>query len=456
MSNSNATSGFIDLATYDELDKYMYGGADATAYFVRETRKSTWFTQVPVTLSNSSGTASFGNNYSVNISRVGDYLLQAWLRVTLGAFTVAAAGVGNIVAASAVRWTRNFMHNLIKTCKIQFNDMLAEEFNSYNLDFWAAFSVPRSKQGAYDAMIGNTAQVIGQVQETASSTATTLMLPLPFFFSRDSGVALPTAALPYNDMRISFEFRTVAELLVHQNNTTNAYVALNPSTDLTTLPTLSAVAVWGNYAIVSNDERKRMACAPRDILIEQFESANQGSGTTLTAAAAGDETQVDIRFSHAVKLLMFGARSVGLLSGAAEFSNYSSTLPAITAVSGSLPTWATGLTTEDPLDLVSLTYENTTRLSAMDAEYFSCMQPYYQPGAAVPEAVGYHMYSYALDFLNVDPTGSTNYGRLTQVSMKVTVTATAAALSGTFKLHVMNIHNNIVRVSGGAMGFPVL
>jgi hypothetical protein len=42
---SNLTSGFIDLATYDELEKYMYGGPDATAYFVRETRKSTWFTQ---------------------------------------------------------------------------------------------------------------------------------------------------------------------------------------------------------------------------------------------------------------------------------------------------------------------------------------------------------------------------------------------------------------------------
>ena len=46
----------IDLATFDEIEKYMYGGPDATAYFVRETRKSTWFTQVPVVLSRASGT----------------------------------------------------------------------------------------------------------------------------------------------------------------------------------------------------------------------------------------------------------------------------------------------------------------------------------------------------------------------------------------------------------------
>ena len=36
---------------------------------------------------------------------------------------------------------------------------------------------------------------------------------------------------------------------------------------------LELTQVWANYAIVSNDERKRMACAPRDILIEQVQTA---------------------------------------------------------------------------------------------------------------------------------------------------------------------------------------
>ena len=61
----------------------MYGGADATAYFVRETRKSTWFTQVPVVLSRASGSPEFGQEWSVTISRAGDYLLNTWLRLTV-------------------------------------------------------------------------------------------------------------------------------------------------------------------------------------------------------------------------------------------------------------------------------------------------------------------------------------------------------------------------------------
>ena len=47
-------------------------------------------------------------------------------------------------------------------------------------------------------------------------TGGVLNLPLPFFYSRDSGVALPTAALPYNDMRINFNLRDWSALLIGQ------------------------------------------------------------------------------------------------------------------------------------------------------------------------------------------------------------------------------------------------
>ena len=104
---SNVTSGFIDLATFDEIEKYMYGGPDATAYFVRETRKSTWFTQVPVVLSNAAGSPGFNQDWSVNISRAGDYLLQTWLRLSTPTITLSCAS-----SLGTIRWTNNLMHNL--------------------------------------------------------------------------------------------------------------------------------------------------------------------------------------------------------------------------------------------------------------------------------------------------------------------------------------------------------
>ena len=202
---SNLTSGFIDLATYDELEKFMYGGADAIAYFVRETRKATWFTQVPVQLAKCEGVADFGQEWSVSISRSGDYLLGTWLHVALPAVSVAGYNGRSVCIA----WTPNLMHALVKNCSISFNDLVAARFDGTHLDFWAAFTTPSAKAEGYRQMIGAQIPSCG-----GFIPAQTCDLPLPFFYTRDSGVALPTAALPYNEMRISFTFRPWDELIV--------------------------------------------------------------------------------------------------------------------------------------------------------------------------------------------------------------------------------------------------
>ena len=62
-------------------------------------------------------------------------------------------------------------------------------------------------------MIGNIGQLAG-LGNVHALPAAVLNIPLPFFYTRDSGVALPTAALPYNDMRIQFTFRRLNELLI--------------------------------------------------------------------------------------------------------------------------------------------------------------------------------------------------------------------------------------------------
>ena len=354
---SNLTSGFIDLATYDELEKYMYGGPDATAYFVRETRKATWFTQVPTVLSRASGTPDFGQTWSVSISRAGDYLLNTWLRVLIPQLTIGAQGAvgaqfgavatlaamnGAIVPAGgaalnnelAIAWVQNLMHNLVAECCITFNDLVAARFDSLHLDFWAAFTVPASKQQGYNNMIGNTAlltqagtaagggtfnpgngAVNGGIQTAQGPVGGVMLnLPLPFFYARDSGVALPTAALPYNDMRITFTFRPLVNLLqafIANGAAAPGFVPVCRTgqvtiADITGGTSIPLVQVWAEYAIVSNDERKRMACAPRDILIEQVQTAPlQGFNP-----AANRNPSFDVRFSHAIKVLFFAVVNI--------------------------------------------------------------------------------------------------------------------------------------------------
>ena len=445
LCSSNLTSGFIDLATFDEIEKYMYGGPDATAYFVRETRKSTWFTQVPVCLSRASGHPDFNQEFHVSISRAGDYLLHTWLRTTVPAVEAATS--------TSLRWTKNLMHNLVKECQITFNDLVAARFDNYHLDFWTAFTVPASKREGYDAMIGNVAALVDGSPNAGTLPESTLNLPLPFFYSRDSGVALPTAALPYNEMRISFHLRDWSELLLASTGSAAWAPATLADIEGSAAPVLKNTQVWANYAIVSNDERKRMACAPRDILIEQVQTAPRQSFTPAT----NPQQSFDVRFSHAIKVLFFAVRNK---TNVAEWSRYGTASaaggpgPVVLSVPGP---------NVDPVSVTSLIYENTQRLSQMGSDYFSLVNPYYhaQTIASPTKDLGLHMYSYSLDFLCLDPMGSTNYGKLTNVSVVPEASAQAIAAANDadaqkFEFIVTAVNNNIIRVSGGALGFPVL
>lgn len=449
MSSSNITSGFIDIATFDEIEKYMYGGPTATAYFVREIRKSTWFTQVPVPLSRNTGNAAFGQEWSVSISRAGDYLLQTWLRVNIPQVTLNAP----LANTFSLRWTRNLMHNLIREATITFNDLVAARFDNYHLDFWSAFTVPASKRNGYDNMIGNISALINPVAPggvLGNVGGNNLNLPLPFFFSRDTGVALPTAALPYNEMQINFNFRDWNELLILTNSAqvppASPYVSIVVGTHIATAPVLGPVQVWANYAIVSNEERRRMGCAIRDILIEQVQTAPRQNYTPLTNASP----TFDIRFSHAIKALFFSVRNK---TGPSEWSNYGTSSPVVT---GATVNYAPA-GSFDPIANTTLIYENTNRLGGMGSDYFSLVNPFYH-APTIPSDIGYHLYSYSLHFYDLDPMGSTNYGKLTNVSVVPAASPAAITAAGgtgtqagsnypqTYEFVIVAVNNNIVRM----------
>ena len=464
VGNSNVTSGFIDLATYDEQEKFEYSGLAAIAYFVRETRRSTWFTQVPVSLTISSGRPQFNQEWSSSISRAGDYLINSWLRVTVPEVQLKTnpAAASPAANSATLGWTRNLMHNLIREANITFNDLVAARFDNYHLDFWAAFTVPAGKQNGYKNMIGDMPSLhAGTLNPALAPTHTllparTLNLPLPFFYARDSGVALPTAALPYNEMRLNFSFRDWRHLLVLRTDNGERWNMV--PTDFVNEPQLSHVQVWADYAIVSNDERTRMACAPRDILIEQVQTAPRQTFNPITHPTPS----FDLRFSHSVKVLFFAVRNKTWPSDWSNYTTNSYICSAPGMVVFDTPT------TSDPIVSTTLRYENTDRLSALGSDFFSLVNPYYR-APVIPTETGYHMYSYSLDFFALDPMGSTNYGKLTNVSIQPQASGQAIIAAGGLGGHDSGyntpqqyefittcVNNNIIRISGGALGFPVL
>ena len=459
-SSSNLTAAFVDLATYDEPEKYMYGGDASVTYFVKKLRKSTWFSVAPTVLSISGGNPGFGASWGYKISRAGDYLLRTWLRIQLPSVTLAnnqALPANWNFADCGLRWTRNLAHNLIKEINISFNDLVAERMDSYYLDFWAAFSIPAGKVNGYNNMIGNYAELTDpaflNVGGSKTLPAAILNLPLPFFYARDTGISLPTAAIPYNDMIHYLSFRDINEVLIVDNYALGLSVAATRQNLTDNNPQLH-VDMWAEYAIVSNAERSQMGKAPRDILIEQVQTAPK------TNYQPTNIQQTDIRFSHSIKALFFAIRNK---TNTAEQSNYTAASPVPTPTGVDFnPALAT-----DPIAQTSLLYESTARLVDMGSDYFSLIVPYYV-AVSIPRETGYHLLSYTLDLVQTNPMGSTNYGKLTNVSFRFTPSADAIAASAggdpeggaatqqIYETIVCALNHNIIRISGGALGFPIL
>lgn len=425
----NASHLFIDLATFSEIEGFLYGGPDAITWFVAAVQKANWFSYLPITLRHN-GTVDFGaKNVSASVNRSGDYVMHVWFRAQIPQLElVQPGGVGGIYLDSSIRWTRNLMHNLFEKVNISFNELVVQEMDNFWLDFNFQFRKSGAKRIGYRNMIGDIASMTTAVAPgVALGTGGFFSVPFPFWFGEDTGIALPIAALPFNDVKINYTFRRWEDLVVVFPGTSAVGGPSGPGTGRAA--TCSDVYVFGStteraslkspetnahYAVVHNDERVKMGDAPRDILIHQIQSTQNAPFKDISS-----RTSFDIRLSHSIVLFCFAAQNTSLLDNAngqcgGEWSNYTTE-----------PNYA-GL---DPIAFSTLVYENTCRLS-QGSDYYSLIHPDLM-SEATPDETGYHMWSYALKpWDSLKPSGSTNYSKLANVSIQHDMSPAAQASAG--------------------------
>jgi hypothetical protein len=462
---------FIDMSTYAELEAFLYGGPYATTWFVGTVTKSNWFSIVPISLRESQQ-PDFGlKNLSAIINRNGDYALDIWFRVQIP--IVQLVNDPDIFPDATVRWTTKLGHNLFSRVYLTHNELIAQEFNSFWLDMNYQFKIPSSKRIGYRNMIGDIgAMTLAVGVDQPLGTGRYINVPLPFWFSVDSGRALPVAALPFSEVKVNYEFRPWQQLLIVYPGTSgglgtriatvNDVVVYGTTTQV---PSMNNAETYCLYALVHNDERVKMGDAPRDILMTQLQQIQ-----ISPFLGAGQQIQsYDIRISYSVTGLYFCAQNTTIqnlsTNSGVELSNYT-TEP-----------FGNGL---DPIGDAKLLYENSIRFY-MGADYFSFVVPYYA-STCTPDETGYHLWSYALDSCSLDPCGSTNYSKLANVTIMYTPSDAAAAASSltapkdkngavitwpdktgalqpmpqTWQ-HILYAPNfNIGRISNGTFGFPTI
>lgn len=467
---------FIDLATFAELEGFLYGGPDAITWFVAAVQKANWMSFIPIQLRHI-GTVDFGQrNVAASVNRSGDYVLDIWFRCQIPLITLKSDPQNQLKTDASIRWTRNLMHNLFEKISISFNELVVQEMDSHWLDFNYQFRLRGSKRIGYRNMIGDIEKMYKPVGiNQPLGTGGYFSCPIPFWFDQDSGVSLPVAALPFNDIKVNYHIRRWEDLVVIYPGTAAVGGRSATINDVfvhgsTQKPQLIDPQTNAHYAVVHNDERVKMGDAPRDVLIHQVQCIQSSHFKDISSSCV-----FDIRMSHAIVLYCFAAQNVSIQSVnggtcGAEWSNY---------------TTEPGYKGLDPIAYSALIYENTVRV-AQGSDYYSLTHPFYFSDA-IPEETGYHMYGYSLrPWDPLKPAGSTNYSKLANVSIRHDMSPAAMASVGIntpgnvpldskgqliqypdvngalvnfpqkYK-HVFNAKNhNIARVANGSLGHPTL
>lgn len=464
---------FVDIATFDELEGFLYGGLTAVTYFVASAQKGNWFSMVDISLRSVGNAPGFGCKKSpFALTRQADYAINATTRAKFPFIGFKSALLQTV--GPTVCWVKNVMHNLIRHTQLEFNDLCVEEFDCFWLDVNDQFRTVGEKRVIYDNMIGNTVSYTNPVSPGGYVGGTTLRCPLPYFFAEDSGFALPVAALPFNEVKINYDLRDWKELVKVDPGGANVDITdittyVNGVPDDSQAPHLQCVETWVHYGVVHNDERMRMGEGPRDILMTQIQTVQPQPFKDVTT-----KSSFDIRLSHAIMTWFHLAQNVSLQTQfggiyGADQSNYTCLSSVLSGPLANFPS--------DPLSYTVLQYENQSRF-ADNSGYYSLDVPWYFSTAG-PVATGYHMASYALQAWNAtSPCGSTEFSKLANVSITHTCSKDAIyASQGLYKdgatqilwpagaedpfkqsfAHIFLARNwNIGRVANGSFGFPAL
>jgi len=474
-----ASNLFIDLATFSEPEAFIYGGPDAITWFVCSVQKSNWFSFLPISLRQLSAFNFGQNDAAASVNRSADYVMGVWFRVQIPQIQLVQATSGaGIYQDATIRWTRNLMHNLVRKVTITFNELEIQCFDSSWLDMNYQFRLPSCKRVGYRNMIGDIASMTTPVGVGVPlGTGGFFSLPLPFWFADgESGLALPVAALPFNDIKINYDFRDWTDLIIVCGGTSAVGGLTGPGTGTAAttqnvyvsgqnnvVPSFINPQTFAHYVVVHNDERVKMGDAPRDMLIKQIQRI-QGHG--IPASNINATHSFDVRVSHPIIAWFTAARNNTIenlnINAGAEWSNYTTEI------------YYGGL---DPISYTEMLYENNVRVG-MGSDYFSLIHPFYH-SCCIPDEPGYHMYSFALKpWEHCKPSGSTNFSKLANVSINHTFSPAAQNASqgidqngnpilfpqnGEMVIlpqsweNVCNFMNwNIVRVANGSLGIPVL
>jgi len=219
-----------------------------------------------------------------------------------------------------------------------------------------------------------------------------LYIPISFWFTDDYAQALPLVGLYQHDVRIDFQFRVKADLIIASDSLAT-YTVANETGGL-----ISDMTLMVEYVFLENNERNYFARGSHKYMISQVQylGMNTIKGGNTTASFT-------VTFNHPTQELIWVFRTVAN-TAAKEWFNFSGLEPL----------------QDDAFLTNRLLLNSSDRYSARDPHYFRQVVPK-RVHSRIPDKQIY-VYSFALHPEQIDPSGSINFSRIDNTEMRFTLT----------------------------------
>ena len=310
-------------------------------------------------------------------------------------------------------WVNEIGHAAIACANFSIGGQIVDTVYSYFMHAWEELSGQPGKR--LEEMIGKRYTVAQLVAD--SQYARRLYVPLPFYFTRTSGNAMPMVSLQFHSMKVNVTLSNLNKMIqtsdcdVSVVKCKNGQVLTNQDVGLMLDIT---------YCYLDMAERDRFAVGSFQQLIHQTQHfSTTHTGTTMHA---------QLNFNHPCMELiwMVQRKCQAEANNTFNFSGYQG---------------------RDPIVRACLKLNNLTRFDR-EGQYFRQVVPY-ERHAAIPRSFVY-CYCFSVQPESHQPGGSLNFSRIDNASL--TIQLASELVSEEMSLMVFARSWNILRYKGGLGG----
>ena len=391
------------------------------------------------------GQAQFGQMPSCNLDRIGDLVYWMYVRIDMPGIGLQHTNViidGDDVdpdtgISAEPYWTHAVGQAMVEKANFFIGGQCIDEIMSEMGYIWEELSGAPGKRlqemtGKFDSITA---------LQIVSRQPRTLYVPLFFWFTLNSGLALPLVSLQFHSVKVSVKFRPYLNLLkltcfaqdapynfslsdiqerpLYRPGNYNP-ATVQPASDLTSLTNSSMSAqILVTYVYLDQNERAKFAEGAFESVIPQHQHFIQTVDQTITTqyATGTDKRQrFELTFNHTVMELFwvvrlgvhdYGTETVPCTNNNNEWFNFAGPNDIVTQ----LPI--------DPVASCRLLLNNANRWEEREGRYFRLVQPY-QHHTNIPSRFIYS-YSFALQPQDIQPSGTCNFSRIDSTTLELTL-----------------------------------